>query len=207
MRRPRPIRAHASAQRGIALFVVLVLVLLVTLAGVAAVRTLTLEERIASNSLDRSLAMQSVDRVLREAEAIALAQSATSPPNQGFPAAIAGACTSAPDADPSPCTAGLCAKPNVGCVARWEDANFNGWQTVVSTLPAAAATATVGSDATLAQNTEQQYIIEYLGNRFACDPSNPDDPYDCRQYRITVRSKPGTERAVVQLQSLFLAQP
>lgn len=195
-------------QRGIALVVVLIMVLLVTLAGIAAVRTLVGEERMAANSFDRGLAMQSAERVLREAEDIALAQSKTTPANIGFPANNnAAACADATVADASPCNLGLCAKPNVGCAARWEHPSFAGWKVVTSSAPATAQGATVGDDATLALNTQQQYIIEYLGNNFACDPSNPDDAFDCRQYRITVRSMPNAERAVVQLQSYFLAQP
>lgn len=197
--------ATARRQSGIALVVVLILVLLVTLAGVAAVRTLVVEERMASNSLDRNLAMQSAERVLREAEDIALAQSKAIPLNKDFPSSVATACA-VDGSDPSTCTNGLCAKPILGCQARWENTSLT-WKNVTSSAAATAISATDGNDATLALTTQQQYIIEYLGNNFACDPSNPDDLFNCLQYRITVRTNTGTERAVVQLQSYFLAQP
>ena len=206
--RPLPAAQAATTARrqgGVTLVVVLILVLLVTLAGIAAVRTLVVEERMASNNLDRSLAMQSAERVLREAEDIALAQSQASPLNRDFPSSAATVCAE-DGTDPSTCTNGLCAKPITGCLARWEDPNLT-WRTVRSTVAAEAGSATDGNDAALSLNTEQQYIIEYLGNRFACDPSNPDDLFNCLQYRITVRTNTNTQRAVVQLQSYFLALP
>jgi type IV pilus assembly protein PilX len=212
--------ATARRQGGIALLVVLILVLLVTLAGIAAVRTLVVEERLASNSLDRNLAMQSAERVLREAEDIALAQSLASPYNAGFPSGkdsngavdaslVNGAYTgSACTSDVAACTNGLCPTPAPSCTARWEDAAFDGWETVTvnATAAAAAASAATGADATLASGTTQQYIVEFLGKGFVCEPNNPEDLKNCGQYRITVRTNSGTDRAFVQLQSYYLAQ-
>ena len=218
----RPLRPAQALRRqgGIALLVVLIMVLLVTLAGIAAVRTLVVEERMASNSLDRNLAMQSAERVLREAEDVALAQSIATPFNVGFSAGknnngtvdaslANGSYTgTACDSTVASCTAnGLCPTPAPGCTARWGDSAFTGWKTVAATAPAAAASASTGSDATLADGTQQQYIIEFLGKNFACDPTKSDDRYNCAQYRITVRTNTATDRAVVQLQSYFLAQP
>lgn len=214
-RHPHAVRARRG-QGGIALLVVLIMVLLVTLAGLSAVRTLVVEERMASNSLDRNLAMQSAERVLREAEALAFAQSVATPFNTAYTSAVdanqpngsySGTCTSTGDTDPSPCTNGYCSQPSPTCATRWTDTNFNGWVAVIASTPVAAASASIGSDATLADGTQQQYIIEFLGKKFACDANDPDDKYNCAQYRITVRTNTGTERALVQLQSYFLAQP
>ena len=210
----RPAQA-LRRQAGITLLVVLIMVLLVTLAGIAAVRTLVVEERMASNSLDRSLAMQSAERVLREAEDIVLAQSGASPFNAGFPVDAGGtngsytgtACTANAMTDPSPCTNGLCSQPTPSCTPRWEDSAFSGWADVSATVPASAASATTGSDATLAAGTQQQYIVEYLGTNFVCDPTAANDPRNCPQYRVTVRTKPGTDRAAVQLQTYLVSQP
>jgi Tfp pilus assembly protein PilX len=52
-----------------------------------------------------------------------------------------------------------------------------------------------------------QYLIEFLGSNYVCDPSDPDDKNNCSQYRITVRSPPDGVRAFVQLQSYYLALP
>ena len=195
--------AHIQRQRGVTLVVVLILVLLVTLAGIAAVRSLVLEERMAANSLDRSLAMQSLENALRYAEGVAQAQSTATTVNNDFTAATtaglpngsysAAACN-ANGADPSPCTsAGLCSQPTVGCTLRWESGGT--WATWTPPADGDSKLAAAGV----------QYLIEYMGDTFACGVTN--DPYECSQYRITVRSGSGTERAFVQLQSTYLALP
>lgn len=55
-------------QRGVALFISLVLLLVLTIAGVSAVQTTSLEERMARNTHDSLLAFQSAESALREAE-------------------------------------------------------------------------------------------------------------------------------------------
>jgi type IV pilus assembly protein PilX len=207
-------RHHITrGQRGISLIVVLVMVLLVTMLGIAGVRTLVMQERMAANSLDRTLALQSAERVLRQAEAVALSQSKATPPNKDFTAAVpvngtftpSTACTIPPASDSSPCTAeGLCSQPSAGCIARWMDPTMANWKTLTAAAPAASASA--NSDATLSIGLQQQYIIEYLGTNFACAP-DPTAALTCRLYRITVRTNANNaDRALVLLQSTFLAQ-
>lgn len=90
--------------------VVLILLLVMTVLGLASLRSTILEERMTSNLLDRSLAFQVAEAGLREAEA-------TLTPNPtNFPAA--------PD-----CVNGLCARPDPAATERWLDDGFNGWQT------------------------------------------------------------------------------
>ena len=205
-RHPHAVRAR-HRQGGIALLVVLIMVLLVTLAGLSAVRTLVVEERMASNSLDRNLAMQSAENVLRYAEGIAQAQSVSTTFNAGFTSNnsnlpygsyTGNACTANSMTDLSPCTSGLCSQPTPSCTPRWELAGFVGWATPTNQQV---------SDASLASSTLPKYIIEFLGKNFACAPNDPDDKYSCAQYRITVTTQGGADRAAVQLQSYYLAQP
>ena len=204
-----PLRPAQTLRRqaGIALLVVLIMVLLVTLAGIAAVRTLVVEERMASNSLDRNLAMQSAENVLRYAEGIAQAQSVSTTFNAGFTSNnsnlpygsyTGNACTANSMTDLSPCISGLCSQPTPSCTPRWELAGFVGWATPTNQQV---------SDASLASSTLPKYIIEFLGKNFACAPNDPDDKYSCAQYRITVTTQGGADRAAVQLQSYYLAQP
>lgn len=202
----------ALAQRGVALAVVLVMVLMVTLFGIAAVRTLVLQERMVANSYDRNLALQSAENVLRQAEAIAQAQSVASTFNVGFTPRTdydngsysGAACASSSVSDPSPCTSataaypGLCSQPTPSCKPRWEDASFSNWVTL---------TTAGGTDSALASGTQQQYFIEFLGKTYPCNAAAKNDKQNCSQYRITVRTKPGTQRASVQLQSYYLALP
>ncbi|WP_018954728.1 pilus assembly PilX family protein [Thioalkalivibrio sulfidiphilus] len=58
-----------SNQQGSALAIALVFLLLLTLIGVTAMQTTTLQERMAGNVRDRSLAFQAAEAALREGEA------------------------------------------------------------------------------------------------------------------------------------------
>src|SRR5688500_11003113 len=64
-RAPRSIRNN---QRGVALIVSLVLLVVATLIGLASVRGTTLQERMSANMYDRSLAFQRAEAALRAAE-------------------------------------------------------------------------------------------------------------------------------------------
>ena len=96
----------ARTQRGATLVIVLVLLLVMTLLGLASLRNTVLEERMTANLLDRSIGFQSAESALRDAEAVLAAGPA-------FPAAG--------------CNAGLCARPNPSDTERWLDAGFTGW--------------------------------------------------------------------------------
>lgn len=68
-RNPSFMRARGHRQRGVALAVALILLLVVTLIGLAASRGTVLQERMSANSYDRSLAFQRSEAALRAAEA------------------------------------------------------------------------------------------------------------------------------------------
>lgn len=94
-------------EQGISLLVVLVLLLIMTLLGLAILRGTMLEERMAGNMYDRSLAFQAAESALREGELIAAAA----------PAAPSSGCNAA----------GVCSEPDVTGTERWLDAAFDGW--------------------------------------------------------------------------------
>ncbi|MEM7097111.1 MAG: pilus assembly protein [Pseudomonadota bacterium] len=58
-----------KSQTGVALFISLVLLLILTIIGVSSVQTTTLELRMSRNEHDRLLAFQSAESALRDAEA------------------------------------------------------------------------------------------------------------------------------------------
>jgi len=207
----RHIKVSHQAQSGVTMVVVLIMVLLVTALGIAAVRTLTVQERMASNSFDRNLAMQSAERVLRYAEGIALVQGNQLPQNPNFPVFNSAVskpgingdfdytgkdCGTTITSDQSPCTNGLCSTPTPSCPARWLDPNFKDWQP----FPV------ISGDPTFKNFTPQQYIVEYMGGKFPCKNSSRST-YTCSQYRITVSSIPNSGRASVTLQSTYVVQP
>ncbi|HSH29209.1 MAG TPA: PilX N-terminal domain-containing pilus assembly protein [Thiohalobacter sp.] len=57
-------------QRGAALIVSLLLLLIMTLLGVSAMQTTTLQERMAGNTRDRAVALQAAEYALRDAETV-----------------------------------------------------------------------------------------------------------------------------------------
>lgn len=59
-----------SRQRGIALIVALILLVVATLTGMAGIRSATLQEKMSGNMYDRALAMQAAEAALRAAEAL-----------------------------------------------------------------------------------------------------------------------------------------
>lgn len=199
-------------QRGVAMLIVMVILLMVTGLGIASVRTLSLQERMTANALDRTLALQSARRVmLAVAFDIVRKEGANTPPNPGFPSASPGtaSCIAAdPPAsdDPTRCTtAGLCLAPGKDCASRWEDPSFANWVTVTSTTNANPYSAGGTDDAALSNQLQQQYFVEYLGSNFRCYVASPS-VNSCMMYRITVRTNTGSQRAVVQLQSHVIVE-
>jgi type IV pilus assembly protein PilX len=61
-------RSVGNNQRGVALIVALVLLVVATLIGLAGIRGTTLQERMSANMYDRSLAFQRAESALRAAE-------------------------------------------------------------------------------------------------------------------------------------------
>lgn len=66
-RRMRALSRGANHQQGIALVVALILLVLITLVGLAAVRGTILQQKMASNQYDREVAFQSAEAAIREA--------------------------------------------------------------------------------------------------------------------------------------------
>jgi type IV pilus assembly protein PilX len=189
MKRPERPLTH---QTGAALIVALVLLVLVTLLGVAGLRTVSLEEKMAGGTYDRSIAFQAAEAALRAGEAVAGAQAHTSPPNSGFPTYTdESEGSSCPSNAINNCVNGLCPTPDKDCPPRWQDAGFTGWTNAAN---AANVSSLAGTP---------QYFVEYLGNTFPCGGS--PDPNNCKRYRITARSDPtlGDGRAAVVLQSIY----
>ena len=67
-RRGRAPRSNRNNQRGVALVVALMLLVVATLIGLAGIRSTTLQERMSANMYDRSLAFQRAESALRAAE-------------------------------------------------------------------------------------------------------------------------------------------
>lgn len=100
------IRTPRRKQRGITLVVVLLLLVIVTLLGLAAMRGTVMQERMSGNAAARSIAFQTSEALLREAESLAAGK---------------------PTLPSSGCSNGLCAMPVAGAASAWEADGF--WTT------------------------------------------------------------------------------
>lgn len=172
-------------QQGVALVVALILLVVMTLLGLSAMRSVTLEEKMAANTFDRSVSFQAAESVLREAES---KLTGLTPPIRVSPSPTAAA---DPTLTLNDCVGGLCvAHAPTAQKPRWFDNAFTQWQ---------AGTAVVSGSITVPTD----YFIEYLGNAFPCSPDNINSPATCKRYRVTARSNPGNGRAAVMLQSVY----
>lgn len=165
-----------TVQRGSALVIALVFLLLLTLIGVTAMQTTTLQERMSGNVRDRSLAFQAAEAALREAETF-LGQAALPQFNN---------------------TGGLLQPvQHAGRQATWDSHNWAGNSRVYGG-------ALVDEDGQNLTAEQPRYVIEELppvqspggSARFGALP-------EVGVYRVTARGVGGTTDAVVILQTTF----
>ncbi len=172
----RPNCRRPIHQRGAALLVVLMLLLIMTLLGLASLRGAMMEERMSANLFDRGLMFQAAEAALREGEA----RAGTTKSSQYVDA----------------CTGGLCASPNPAK----NDTYVDRW--LLTTPPYVnGAAVTSGSLA-----VTPGYFIEYMGqapNWAGCDREIPVQP-GCMgpRYRVTARAQ-AAGRSEVLLQSSY----
>lgn len=102
MKTPIPLR-----QSGISLIVSLVILVVLSMLGLASFRTVSMQERMGAAIYDRNMALQTAESALRAGEGIAL----------GNPALPAEGCLN-----------GVCATPLAGTTERWVDGSFAGWR-------------------------------------------------------------------------------
>jgi type IV pilus assembly protein PilX len=183
---------YRSRQTGIVLVVALIMLVIMTLLGLSGIRTIVLEEKMTASARDRSLAFQAAETALRAAEEDLLGR-----PIGARPAKSDGLkCNSGTLI--AKASTGYINQTDVDCGPDWpKDVSDSDWKTHAKTV----TTNTLAGDAS--------YIIEFLGNEYACNPTEDDatliDP-NCSRYRITARANPGAGRADVMLQSIYFAR-
>ena len=183
----RPRNAIPARQRGAALMVVLILLLIMTLLGLASLRGTLMEERMSAALFDRSLSFQAAEAALREGEArVAAIVTQDGLPPAGFPALGSGACNG------NLCDMPTAAQLDTGTYVARADTNGAHW--AATTLSAGALTA------------RPQYFIEYMGRAPSwpkCDSEIPQHASCLKsRYRITARST-AADRAQVVLQTNY----
>jgi type IV pilus assembly protein PilX len=180
----------ARHQRGVALVVALLLLIVITLVGLAAVRGTIMQQRMASNQFDRQIAFQSAEAAMRAAQARVAAN---------------------PDDIARNCQAG-----GVYCQGNpFDDPNLDTGKIITVTSGTGAGQFTKSSLAA----SQPQYVIENMGNwydpststgygqsanahNYGAQGTSTTSVY----YRVTARSGNPAEvgdRAVVVLQSMI----
>ncbi len=169
-------------QGGVALVMALVFLLLLTILGIAALNTTSLEEKMANNVKDRNLAFQSAESALIVAENWVYTQIG----KPVFPNNSIGLYTPSTTADEN-----------------WKDST---WSTSnVVTYPSTPGQTVSGSLGKI--QTQPKYIIEDMGET----PESGGSLVQTSSYkskgttvlRITARGTGGTDAAVVMLQSTY----
>ena len=176
----RPRNGIPAQQRGAALMVVLILLLVMTLLGLASLRGTLMEERMSAALFDRGLSFQAAEAALREGEARVAATG-----RAGFPAVDTGLCNG------NLCDMPTAAQLGTGTYVARADRDGAHW----------AAAAAVG-----ALTATPQYFIEYMGQAPSwpkCDSEIPQHASCLKsRYRITARST-AADRAQVVLQTNY----
>ena len=189
----RGLSARRAGQRGVALVVALILLVVLTLVGLAAVRGTIMQQKMTANFSDRHIAFQIGEAGLRQAQLVV----------QGVPTPVTAATLPATIRDCSPTGGNKClANP-------------------LTSLPAGSPfiqkVKVPAFDAGSLAADQPQYVIEYMGNFKAPTPavqqlSGCSGYAPCAltnnadYYRITVSSGPTKaplDRATVTLQSMF----
>lgn len=175
---PRP-------QRGVALVMALVFLLLLTILGIAALNTTSLEEKMANNVKDRNLAFQAAESALIVAENWVYTQIG----KPVFPNNSIGLYT--------PVTSDTVAIPN------WDSVDWSGSSVVTyPSIPGQTVSGPLGKI-----QTQPKYIIEDMGEI----PESGGSLVTASNYksggttvvRITARGTGGTNAAVVMVQSTY----
>lgn len=176
-------------QRGAALIVALILLMIMSMLGLSSIRTTSMQERMSANAFDRSLAFQAAEYALRLGEDQAVLWGEKAGTVGSFPAIDPalpsdGNCTAQ-----TACTVtGLCQIPDPDCLTnRWDDV----------TTPWQMAPALGGLSVT------PKYFVEAIAINAPCDLSEPTlGLQTCKRFRITATSV-ADGRGNVMLQSIY----
>lgn len=177
-------------EKGVVLLTGMIFLVVLTIIVVAVMRNSTLEERMASNTRNRQLALQATEAVLRDAETALFATGLATPFDPFVPASFTSACTN-----------GLCSIPVATATPRWADGTLSNTS---KTRTFAAPIAPVTTAFTLAGISSQpRYLVELL------DYSNGGQAgriCPIVVYRISARGV-AQDGSVVSLQSAYKYRP
>jgi type IV pilus assembly protein PilX len=160
--RKTSLRLRPHCERGSALVVSLMILTVMTILGITAMGSTTLEERMANNNRQRQLAFQSAESALRDAENWLATNITNIASLNQFDGTVPGLYTLRPP---------VVGMPTVPLAAGFDIDDDADWL---------AAGATVQANALSSVTMQPRYVIEYMG-RVGQPPLNYTDP-DVRQY-------------------------
>jgi len=196
---------NLRSQRGATLLVALVMLIVMTLLGLASIRGTSMQEKMGANMYDRSLAFQAVESALREAEASITITTTVTNSNGLYcmPGGTPPVCAIAAATPPSGGEGGSESTPvTPAYTERWNDSTTQ-WR------QATAWWGQVDSDAKARMvgdaDTPPQYIIEYMGDFEDGTGCTQRIDTSCKgpRYRITARMPPAEGRPNVALQTTY----
>lgn len=153
----REMHTGGSRQQGVALVVVLILLVVVTLLGLASMRGVLMQERMAANTMARAFAFQVAESGLRQGELIARDATMTFP-------------SKANASDPQACVAGRCSSPGPNVPLWQSDASF--WRDGHAAYQTGAVVGSGNAAIT------PKFIIESLGEATIIGASNSGSAID-----------------------------
>lgn len=200
-----------KVQGGATLIVSLVILAVITILGIASMRSSNLELKMAASARDRSIAFQAAETALMQIEA----QLSASPPPYGA-ANFTSSCTQ--DCFNSTCEGGLCFTGDFANAATYSDCqiaktdktiehawqNKAVWDTATKHMEIDVAT----SDPDQTENTVK-YIVEFMC--YTPVEQKIDGPNDATEtgwvpmFRVTTNAQGESGRASVMLQSVIQA--
>jgi type IV pilus assembly protein PilX len=187
---------YPHLQRGVALIIALIMLMIMSLLAVASLRGTAQQERMSTNALDRELAFQAAEAALRVGEArVARGDAAITDLRNGT---TGGACSS------SAPNSGLCPKPDPDwdqSKQRWNDPKTHWHQLQPGADLGGGVLSALQATVESKNDNMPAYIIEFITGNGAC----ADGKTGCVHYRVTAKGngKSGTGRASVILQSIY----
>ena len=175
---PRP--GPGRRQAGSVLFISMMMLLLLTIIGVTAMNNVTLEERMAGNLRDSSLAFQAAEAALRDGE------------NWLSPLTLPARPPVCTDAPPSACTAVW----QQSVLSDLQSQDYSWWETSGRDYQTAADNEFSGVI------NDPKYIIEF--NTFVRDSLVVGNNAGRDFYLVTARAEGGSDKTISILQSSFV---
>lgn len=187
--------SYPRRQGGASLIIGLLVLIILTFLGLAAMQSSVLQERMTGNLQDHTLAREAAEAALRNAEAEIFRGDR-----------ISGATGFASDCNAtSPTLRGLCTPASAGSPV-WEDSTIVDWSDSASPQPYMLYGSVVSATTWPNVATQPRYIIEVMPNlrdRSLGAPSYNENGSNMYQYRITAVGYGASATTRVTLQSIY----